>query len=53
MDINHIFKVCCDIITYIGEQVGLSYEAVNIWLFVVIQPLLILLFMTGVNYSTH
>jgi|TARA_R100000458_G_C8139338_1_gene151191 hypothetical protein len=42
--IDYIFWRCIDIINYICSVTGLSYELVNILLFIVIQPMLILMF---------
>jgi hypothetical protein len=45
---NAFFKWCCDCIGYYGEVCGMTYEEMNIFLFVILQPLLILTF--GVLY---
>lgn len=42
--IDYIFWVCVDILNYMGSVTGLSYEFINILLFVIIQPFLIILF---------
>ena len=42
--IDYIFWVCVDILIYMGSVTGLSYEFINILLFVIIQPFLIILF---------
>ena len=42
--INDLFWLCVNVMRFICENTGISYEALNIWLFVVIQPALILLF---------
>ncbi len=41
---NDFFKWCCDFISYSGKLVGLSYEEMNILIFVIIQPLMIVVF---------
>jgi hypothetical protein len=42
--VNAFFYWCCDCIYYYGMVWGLSYQEMNIVLFVILQPLLILLF---------
>ena len=42
--IDFIFKICVIFLVDLAELLGLSYEALNIIIFVFIQPALILLF---------
>ena len=42
--IDAIFRVCVYVLVDISEMIGISYEAINIWIFIIIQPALILLF---------
>ena len=42
---NNLFLWCCDCISYYAKVTGLTYEEMNIVLFVIGQPLLILFFM--------
>ena len=42
---NNLFKWCCDCISYYAKVTGYTYEEMNIILFVICQPLLILLFL--------
>ena len=43
--VDSFFLWCCDCITYYAKVTGLTYEQLNIILFVIGQPLLIILFM--------
>ena len=43
--IDQIFWECVQIIEYLGNLLGLGYELTNILLFVVIEPLLIIIFL--------
>lgn len=43
---NNLFKWCCDCISYYAKLTGLTYEEMNILLFVIIQPLLIMIFLS-------
>ena len=43
--IDQVFWKCVDIIEYIGNLSGLGYELTNIFLFVILQPLLIIVFL--------
>jgi hypothetical protein len=42
---NRLFAWCCDCIRYYAIQMGITYEQLNIHLFVIIQPMLIILFL--------
>mgnify|MGYP001346392295 CR=1 FL=1 len=42
--IDFIFKVCVILLVDFSNFIGLSYEAINIIIFIIIQPGLILLF---------
>jgi len=42
--VDAIFRVCVYILVDLSEIIGISYEAINIRIFVIIQPLLILIF---------
>ena len=42
---NNLFLWCCDCISYYAKITGFTYEEMNIILFVIGQPLLILLFL--------
>ena len=41
---SRLFLWCCDCIRYYALQLGLTYEHLNIHLFVILQPMLILMF---------
>lgn len=42
--IDFVFKVCVIVLVDLANLIGISYEAINIIIFVFIQPALILLF---------
>jgi hypothetical protein len=39
--IDAIFRYCVVLLVNIAKVLGISYEALNIWVFIIIQPLLI------------
>ena len=41
--IDTLFRICVYILVDLADLIGISYEALNIWVFVIIQPLLIIL----------
>lgn len=43
---SRLFVWCCDCINYYASKLGLTYEQLNIHLFVILQPMLILMFFT-------
>lgn len=42
--IDTLFRICVYILVDLADLIGISYEAINIWIFVIIQPLLIIVF---------
>ncbi len=36
---NKIFKWCVDILVYFAAKLHISYESINIWIFVIIEPI--------------
>jgi len=42
--IDFVFKVCIIVLVDLANLIGISYEAINIIIFVFLQPALILLF---------
>ena len=39
--IDAIFRYCVVLLVNVAKALGISYEALNIWVFIIIQPLLI------------
>ncbi len=46
--IDNIFNFCVILLYDIGHILGISYEEVNVWLFVVIWPFLSLIMLTEI-----
>ena len=42
--VHDLFWACVHILNFICKHTGISYEALNIWVFIIIQPALIVLF---------
>ena len=42
--VNDVFWACVHILQWACSITGISYEALNIWLFIIIQPTLIVMF---------
>lgn len=54
--VNSLFWLCVEIMQWLCALTGISYEALNIWLFVIIQPaMIIVLFVLWMRArkSTH
>ena len=41
--IDAIFRYCVVLLVNVAKALGISYEALNIWVFIIIQPLIILI----------
>ena len=39
---QELFQICVDILRWIASEIGITYEEANIWIFVIIHPLLTL-----------
>ena len=48
--INDLFDLCVWILEVVAPRIGMTYNEINIWLFVVLQPVLILAGIVGVIY---
>jgi len=42
---NAIFDVCVAILVTLAERFGMTYQAVNVWIFVIIWPVLTFIFL--------
>jgi hypothetical protein len=40
---NKIFYWCVDLLKHWAKDLNMTYEEINVWLFVIIEPLLIIL----------
>ena len=38
--INQIFDACVALLVYLAGQLGMTYQAINVWIFVILWPLL-------------
>jgi hypothetical protein len=36
---DNLFDACVEFLRWLGDIVGLSYKEINIWIFVIIEPL--------------
>ena len=41
--VDAIFRYCVVLLVNVANALGISYEALNIWVFIIIQPLIILI----------
>ena len=46
--IDAIFRYCVVLLVNMAKVLGISYEALNIWVFIIVQPLIILFLFTWV-----
>lgn len=53
--INDLFYLCIEILVVMGKELGMTYEEINIWFFVILHPLVTigLLVMLWVQRSMH
>jgi len=48
---NAIFDLCVRILVYLAGQTGLTYKEINVWIFVILWPILTLGLMLLVIYQ--
>ena len=48
--INKLFDLCVDLLIWVSDKLGISYEAINIWIFVIIEPVI---FIIMISYIIH
>ena len=46
--IDAIFRYCVVLLVNVAKPLGISYEALNIWMFIIIQPTIIVILMVWV-----
>jgi len=40
---DELFDLCVDFLIWLGPYFGLSYKEINIWIFVIIEPIIFIL----------
>ncbi len=40
--IDRIFDACVDLLVWMADKLGMTYKAINVWIFCVIVPAIIL-----------
>lgn len=40
--IDRIFDLCVELLVWLADKLGMTYKAINVWIFCVIVPLLLL-----------
>ena len=40
---DNLFDACVEFLRWLGTLVGLSYKEINIWIFVIIEPIMFIL----------
>ena len=48
--VNKLFDLCVDILLYGADILGMTYNEINIWLFVIIQPLIHIIMAVWIFY---
>ncbi len=47
---DEIFNTCVDLLHYWGDIIGLTYKEINVWIFVIIQPLIFIVMSIWIIY---
>ena len=47
---NEIFNACVDLLHYLGNIIGLTYKEINVWIFVIIEPLIFIIMSGWIIY---
>ena len=46
--INKVFDLCVDLLIWTGDKLGISYEAINILIFVIIEPIIFIVMLVWI-----
>ena len=49
---NKVFQWCVDILVYFAAKLHITYEAINIWIFVIIEPIVFFILL-WIIYRQH
>ena len=49
---NKAFQWCVDLLVALAAKVNMTYEEVNVWIFVIIEPIVFFI-MLGIIYRQH
>ena len=47
---NEIFNACVEFLYCLANTVGLTYEEINVWIFVIIQPIIFITMLLWIIY---
>ena len=45
---NDIFDACVELLHYWGYIVGLTYKEINVWIFVIIEPIIFIIMLVWI-----
>ena len=45
---DEIFNYCVELLYYWGDIVGLTYEEINVWIFVIIEPIIFIIMLVWI-----
>ena len=45
---DNLFDACVEFLRWLGDIVGLSYKEINIWIFVIIEPIIFVLMLVWI-----
>jgi len=45
---DEIFNYCVELLYYWGDIVGLSYKEINVWIFVIIEPIIFIIMLVWI-----
>jgi hypothetical protein len=45
---DNLFDACVEFLRWLGDVVGLSYKEINIWIFVIIEPIIFILMLVWI-----
>ncbi len=45
---DEIFNYCVELLYYLGDIVGLTYKEINVWIFVIIEPIIFIIMLVWI-----
>jgi len=47
---NEVFDACVEFLHYCGNFLGLTYKEINVWIFVIIEPIIFIIMLAWIIY---
>jgi len=53
MNYDKLFNKCVELLVYLADITNLSYQEINVWIFIIIEPIIFLLMFLYIIYLNN